>query len=77
MFRTLLNFFLAMVIDTPLAIVIIGMDHANRQMLAENPNYYYVSDPKGLVLLIIISFIIVFVGLMIRSLVHGDLFNKK
>ncbi len=76
MFRTLLNFFLAMVIDTPLAIVIIGMDRANRRMLAENPNYYYVSDPKGLVLLIIISLIIVFIGLMIRSLVHGDLFKK-
>ena len=76
MFRTLLNLFLAMVIDTPLAIVIIGMDHANRKMLAENPNYYYVSDPKGLVLLIVIPLIIIFIGLMIRSLVHGDLFNK-
>lgn len=76
MFRTLLNLFLAMVIDTPLAIVAIGMDYTNRKMLAENPNYYYVSDPKGLVLLIVIPLILVFIGLMIRSLVHGDLFNK-
>ena len=76
MFRTLLNLFISMVIDTPLAIVIIGMDHANRKMLAENPNYYYVSDPKGLILLIIIPLIIIFIGLMIRSLVHGDLLNK-
>lgn len=75
MIRTLLNLFLAMVIDTPLAIVVVGMDHANRKMLAENPNYYYVPDPKGLVLLIVIPLLIVFIGLMIRSLVHGD-FNK-
>lgn len=76
MFRVLLNLFLAMVIDTPLAIVVVGMDQANRKMLAENPNYYYISDPKGLVLLIVIPLIIIFIGLMIRSLVHGDLFNK-
>lgn len=76
MFRVLLNLFLSMVIDTPLAIVVVGMDQANRKMLAENPNYYYISDPKGLVLLIVIPLIIIFIGLMIRSLVHGDLFNK-
>lgn len=76
MFRTLLNLFIAMVIDTPLAIIILLMDRTNRRMLAENPNYYYVSDPKGVIQLIVIPLIIIFIGLMIRSLAHGDLFNK-